>query len=72
MTHLYKGAYQAGGEGHQAFIKTACGLRKPWSGSKLQPDVTESIGAVTCPECRAAHNRLSKGDFSGQEGKKAQ
>lgn len=63
MTHLYRSSFHLHSKGaHQAVLETACGLRKPWDGGKLPPEVTESAGAVTCPEC------VQK----AQQGKKAQ
>ncbi len=62
MTHLYKGARQSG-RGFlppQTIVLTACGLRKPFSGARLPPDVTVSIGAVTCPECLAKAQSVKK------------
>lgn len=80
VTHLYAGS-QWLGNAAGPIAETACGLRKAYVFGKLPSDVVDQAGRVTCPDCRReyremvdpqSHNGLSRRDFSGQEGKKAQ
>lgn len=72
MMHLYGSSEWIGGDVGTVAI-TACGLRKAYIFDRVPGDICEQAGRVTCPDCQAkAHNRVQNGDFSAQQGKKAQ